>query len=738
MNGRWLSWGAVCVVAIATAQTPEDCHEHYRRGRLAAAERCFAELIRSGDPYYRAEGHWGLGEYQEANEAFRLAVERQPRNAHYRVRWGRLYLDHYQPADAAQLFKEALEIDPRNAQAFLGLALVAAEEFQPRAEELAQRAVLLDPQLVEAHELLALLALEDGDEELARRQALRTVERWPDAVQAMAVLATIEWLHDRDATEWEKKILQVNPACGQAYAIAARIFVLNRRYGEAIRLYRRALELNPKLWRAREQLGINLMRLGHDGEAREHLEVCYRAGYRSPAVVNTLRLLDSYRNFETVATTRARLQLHRKEAQVLQAYFRREVERALSTYEQRYQLRLDAPVRIEVYPDHEDFAVRTLGMPGLGALGVTFGSVVAMDSPSAKQPGTYNWASTLWHELNHVIVLALSRHRAPRWFVEGMAVYEENRASPYWVEPLEIRMLQAIQERRLLPILELDRGFIRPQYPAQVAVSYFQAGKACAYIDERWGFDKLLAMAREFATGATTAEVLQRVLGVTPAEFDQGFWHWLDQKVGPMVRAFDSWRQGMKELLELRKQGLHERVLEQGRRVRDLYPDYVEQDSAYEILAETYLAMGARTEAIEELKHYAARGGHDPAVLKKLARLQQEAGDVRGAAETLERLLYWIPTQDQELHSWLGELYEQLGEQEEALREYQVWVAMGPVDPAGAYYKLARVYAALGRREDALEQVIRALEIAPGFRQAQELLLKLTEQGNAAERRGTE
>ena len=44
-------------------------------------------------------------------------------------------------------------------------------------------------------------------------------------------------------------------------------------------------------------------------------------------------------------------------------------------------------MQVEVYPDHEDFAVRTMGMPGLGALGVTFGNVVAMDSPSGRKPG---------------------------------------------------------------------------------------------------------------------------------------------------------------------------------------------------------------------------------------------------------------------------------------------------------------------------------------------------------------
>ena len=54
-------------------------------------------------------------------------------------------------------------------------------------------------------------------------------------------------------------------------------------------------------------------------------------------------------------------------------------------------------------PAHDDFAVRTLGLPGMvGALGACFGKVVTLDSPRARPPGSFNWAATLWHELAHV------------------------------------------------------------------------------------------------------------------------------------------------------------------------------------------------------------------------------------------------------------------------------------------------------------------------------------------------
>ena len=63
---------------------------------------------------------------------------------------------------------------------------------------------------------------------------------------------------------------------------------MNRRYEEGIAMYRKALQLDPTLQSARSEMGINLMRLGLEKEAREALETAYNENYRSPATVNTL------------------------------------------------------------------------------------------------------------------------------------------------------------------------------------------------------------------------------------------------------------------------------------------------------------------------------------------------------------------------------------------------------------------------------------------------------------------
>src|SRR6202012_5967225 len=121
-----------------------------------------------------------------------------------------------------------------------------------------------------------------------------------------------------------------------------------------------------------------------------------------------------------------------KESEALYPYFHDVLTAAIEAYQTKYRVKLDGPVQVEVYPDHEDFAVRTLGMPGLGALGVTFGQVVAMDSPSGRKPGDFHWGETLWHEMSHVYILTATNHRVPRWFTEGLAVHEEGERSPEW------------------------------------------------------------------------------------------------------------------------------------------------------------------------------------------------------------------------------------------------------------------------------------------------------------------
>lgn len=704
----------------------QDCWTHKEYGRTAEAVTCFTKLAESKDPGQKAEGMWGLEQHQQAADLFRQAIQARPKDAKLYIRRGDLFAARWKPADAIEDYTSALEIDEKNTGALLGIATVMAERWDKRAVEMAQKAIEIDPKLVPAHELLARLAVEDSDYEKAVEHADKALSLSPKALDAMGVRGGIDWLQEKKDTPWFDQVLAVNPVYGRAYSDAGELLIINRRYHEGIELFRKAIQVQPNLWEAHARLGVNLMRLGQEEEARKELELCYHQGYAPQIVTNTLTLMDSYKNFKTFKTDRTILRLHNKEAEVLQPYFESEMHRVLETYDRKYDHKLDVPVQVEVYPDHQDFAVRTMGMPGLGALGVSFGSIVAMDSPSGRKPGSFHWASTLWHEMSHVYALEMTKFRVPRWFTEGLAVYEETAVSPDWGDRLDPPTIIAIRDKKLLPVENLDRGFIRPSYPAQVTVSYFQGGRICQYIAQNWSYPKLIEMLKDYGAGKKTPEIFQSRLEISTEEFDKRFFAWIEKQNEKVVAGFKDWQSKVKTVGESYQVKNWDVVLKDAPNLRDVYPEFVESGSPYEMLYEAHMAKGNQSQAMAELKRYSKAAGRDPQLLMKLAKMEQDAGDKTAATETLKRIIYIYPVQDEELHQRLGNLLLEQNDNLGAVREFKAVVASKPVDPAAAYYSLARAYKAATQVDEAREALYSALEAAPGYRPAQKMLLELT------------
>src|ERR1700683_4766879 len=209
--------------------------------RLLLAILCAAAALPAQFPVPtldRAESLWKEHRYDESKNVFEALIAAHPRNAEYRVRFGQLFLERFNGPEAAKLFNEALEIEPKQAGALLGLALVAAEGFEAQASYFAQRALEADPHMVAAQELLARLALEDNDPAKAAEEAHKARDMSANATQAKAILATIDWLNDKPGTPWD-------PHDGAAYETAGRIFILNRRYEEGIKFFRKAIAVQP-------------------------------------------------------------------------------------------------------------------------------------------------------------------------------------------------------------------------------------------------------------------------------------------------------------------------------------------------------------------------------------------------------------------------------------------------------------------------------------------------------------
>ena len=179
------------------------------------------------------------------------------------------------------------------------------------------------------------------------------------------------------------------------------------------------------------------------------------------------------------------VRVHPDEAPVLKEYVLSLAQEALDALSASYNMEVEGPILVEVFPRHDDFAVRNLGLPGMiGALGACFGRVVTMDSPRARPPGDFNWRATLWHEMAHVITLQMSAQRVPRWLTEGISVYEEQRARPAWGRDQEMTFARALNEDRVLALSELNAGFSRPD---TISLAYFQASVLVEHIVDAYG-----------------------------------------------------------------------------------------------------------------------------------------------------------------------------------------------------------------------------------------------------------
>ena len=240
-----------------------------------------------------------------------------------------------------------------------------------------------------------------------------------------------------------------------------------------------------------------------------------------------------------------------------------------------------------------------------------------------------------------------------------------------------------------------------------------------------WGWATFIAMLHDFGAGEETAAVVRKELKIEPAEFDKRFVAFIEADTKVAVEHFDEWKKSLKSLVTKYEAKDWDGVIKEGTAIRDMYPDYVEEHSVYEALAEAYLAKGNKPAAIAELVRYEKIGGRDPDSLKLLARNLEEAGRTTEAAGVLNRLNFIYPM-DAGAHRSLGGWWLVQGNVKGAIREFAAVLARNPLDPAQAHFDLARAYHADKQDEQAKEELLAALEAAPGFRPAQKLLLELS------------
>ncbi len=699
-----------------------------RRGKLTSAELAAVAMA------CRWLGTEKPALYKDALKAYDLAIAADSNDLAPRVRLAELFLNRYNSPESKATLMQVLRTNPSHPGALVAAARRAYFDSDTGAVGLVRRALAANPNYVPAHVFLASFRVDNEDWTDATAEAKKALAVNPASREAMAALAAAQYLsHDRDAFEATKRAaLARNPHDGDFFAALAEASARNRLYAKAAEFARKGATVDPKSWRSLGALGMNQLRVGQPDSARKSLDAAFAGDPYDVWVKNTLDLLDSFKSYSDTRTARFQFLVDSKESELISLYLGEIGEEAFDKLVARYSYTPVTPVRLEVYRSHADFSVRTTGLAGLGALGVSFGNILAMDSPSARKIGEFNFGSTFWHELAHTFTLGATEHRVPRWFSEGLSVYEERRARPGWGASVNDRFLQAYAAKKLFPVSRLNDGFMHPAYPEQVIFSYYEASLVCEMIEKEYGARALVDMLTGYKNGLTTAQVIQRVLKSELPAFDAKFDTYLTARfAGPLAAVtglhaaqggeFNVERDRGRALFEAKRDSEAIAAFESAKK---LFPEYVEADSPYWYLAQLRVRRGDFKGAMAELVTLTTKSESNYAANIVLDTLAERLGDTATAAGALERAI-WISPFDVGTHIKLAALSTALGDRKRAVRERRAVVALDPTDKPEAHYQLALAYRAAGDAAAARREVLKALEAAPNFERAQDLLLAL-------------
>jgi len=739
----------------------------WRRGDVAAALERFDGFI---DTYNRAAGRllprdlqavgqalaylgrsrWEL--LQDAVRALNEATRADPRDTEAELMLGQLFLAKSQGSEARTSFETVLARNPRHPAALVGMARLLQSAGEPGGVERAEEALEINPRYAPAHLFLAERHLEAEEYEGAAEAVDHALSANPVLLEGLTLAAAVAYLRGDSAAfvARERDVLRSNPQYAGLYETLATVSARNRLYREAEQFARRATELDSLSWRGWALLGANRLRLGLITEGRADLERAFAGDPYDVWTKNTLDLLDTLVRYDEQRSRRFLVVVDPSESALMGPLVARLAEQAYDRLADRYAFRPETPVRIEVYPDHADFSVRTVGLVGLGALGVSFGPVLAIDSPSAREVGEFHWASTLWHEIAHTFHLGLTRHRVPRWFTEGLAVWEERQARPGWGNRLTPEFLAAYHEGRLRAVSELNEGFVRPRFPMEVMFSYELASLVCEYIADQHGPEALVALLHAYRDGLKSEAALRTVLGESGEALDDAFDEYVRQRFGTTIAALDAGdedppatsadaeRLAQRHANSFQRQVVAGRMLmEEGsvgralpylERARALLPEYAGPGNAYAELARAYRRLGRLDRTGEALEALVARNAGDLDAWRALGDLRVERGDTVGAIDAFEQIVYIEPL-DPSIHRVTADLARGIGAWDREVPPRAAIVALDPVDRADALYRLALAHHRAGHAGEARRAVLRALEIAPDYVEAQELLLAIHEGG---------
>ena len=719
-------------------------------------------VFASEDVAMVALASWLLDNFHDANSLFSEATRANPNNLEAQVLWGDLFLEKYNANDAQRSYQEVLDINSRHVPALVGMAKVGGDERS------LTRALAINPNSVLALETYGQLLLINNRQAEAQEYFDRALNLNPQSLKSLSILAAQAALNQREE-EYEEHKAQVDsfsPDNPQSLGDIADTFGNNYLFSEAVEFARAAINSDPEYWQGYTLLGSNLIRLGEEEEGKANLEIGFENEPFNVLTSNMLKVFDTLETYSTLESEHFKVYMSGNDADILWPYLEPLLEEGWDTLTAKYGYEPEGPILIEVFENTADFAVRSVGLPDIGPLvGICFGKVITLISPDTLSA---NWQEIVWHEFMHVITLQMTNNRMPRWLSEGISVWEEREGRPYWGRSQGLDLVRAAKEEKLLHVRDLNSGFSGARDNADLGFAYFQSYLVVDYITEEYGFSKLREFIDQYAIVKDESERFNEVFQLSLEEFNTGFQRWIDQRVKEInvyVHSEDvpdegeGHGHGIREnssaiLAELYnnaslKQHMRARIQENERdfqahlqlgivlfkeedfeqakfhllTANSMLPSYTGYPSPALVLVQIFEREGNQQERLKWLEVLLENLQHDYDSAVLLAEDALENENFERANYYIDRAIQVDPYRSG-VHELKARYADEIGDAELAVTEYEVLLKLEINDPVEARTDLAEAYLNNGQLDKAKESVLYALEIAPSYRRAQEVLLE--------------
>lgn len=672
---------------------------------------------------------------------------------------GRLALDKGDVAFAAELLTPAAKEFDKNPEVLFLLSEAIRSADRDQSMKLLEATLSLNP----AHNGTLLRITEqqiDSEDYVAAEQTIaKLLSVNPNLPEAHSLQSVIHHLKSDPtlAAESRSAALKFSGTNPKVDHLIGRKLSQKYRFAEGSEFQRQALEADPEFNPARIQLAQDLLRLGKEVEGWQMAEQAHQKDGYDTTLFNLLQLKDSLNRFTTVTSEHFQIRMEKHEAAVYGPRVATLLEQAWTELTLRYEFEPESPVIVEIYPRADDFAVRTFGIPDVaGFLGVCFGKVITANSPATRKDNPTNWESVLWHEFCHVITLQKTGNKIPRWLSEGISVFEERRTDGRWGQHMDSTFRDRILEKNVTPIAELSSVFLTAKSGEDVNFAYFESSMVVEHLVTVHGLPALNAILLDLHNGVGINDALDRHTGgleALQASFDGFLVDQANAYASGVDFTTEEWgeakatsRETVQVFLEQHPNNfaammtqasllLRDNKLDEAesalKRLIELVPDDDSINGPRRLLADLYRKQNQPEQEATILAEHLLRSSDDLAAALRLQEIS-ETTEQHAQAIALGRLIAAIdPFQIVAIQRTL-KAAESLQQTDVAVAQLRSLLQLQSDDAPRLHFQIARLL----RTSDASQSrrhVLMALEQAPRFRDAHDLLLELSRQQKSDE-----